>query len=194
MRKYAGREILMTNLALKRNQAVEAAYTSRADFCRIFQQEMKPFYLLAFMLTANHAKAEQCYVAGISDAVDGNPVFQEWAHSWSRRLIIKNAIRILSPISSRTQQDRDLWHGDGSPAGLTIDAVTRLSPLERCAFVMSVLEQYSDVECAALLSCSRQDVAHARTRAFQSLATVEAVPQSLSAAAHVSEDSVHMVA
>jgi DNA-directed RNA polymerase specialized sigma24 family protein len=184
----------MTNLALKRNQAVEAAYTTRADFCRIFQHEMKPFYLLAFMLTANHAKAEQCYVAGIADAIDGNPVFREWAHSWSRRLIIKNAIRVLAPVSSHTEPDRDLWYGDGSAAGLTIDAITRLAPLERCVFVMSVLEQYSDVECAALLSCTRQDIARARMRAFQSLATEQAAPQSLSAAAHASEDSVHMVA
>src|SRR5260370_9906772 len=110
MRKYAGREILMTNLALKRNQAVEAAYTTRADFCRIFQQEMKPFYLLAFMLTANHAKAEQCYVAGISYAVFCLQKNNERAHCGSRRLIIKHAIRILSPLSALPQQDHDLWH------------------------------------------------------------------------------------
>jgi hypothetical protein len=184
----------MTNLAHRRDRTAEAAYATRADFCRIFQQEMKPFYLLAFMLTANHTRAEQCYGAGIADAVDGNPVFREWAQSWSRRLIIKNAIQTLAPVSSHSEPARDLWYGDGSAAGLTIDAVTRLAPLERCVFVMSVLEQYSDVECAALLSCTRQDIAHARTRAFQSLAAEQAVPQSLSAAAHASEDSAHMVA
>src|SRR2546426_1008725 len=110
----------MTNLGLKHDQAVEAAYATRADFCRIFQDEMKPLYLLAFLLTADHAKAEQCFVAGIADVVEGNPVFREWAHSWSRRTIIKNAIRILSPVSSQTEPHRDLWFRAAAISGPTI--------------------------------------------------------------------------
>src|SRR5215510_1726681 len=49
---------------------------TREDFCRLFEAEMKPLYLLAFLLTANHAEAEQCFVSGIDDAAKGNRVFK----------------------------------------------------------------------------------------------------------------------
>ena len=32
-------------------------------------------------------KAEQCFVAGLAECVDGDSVFREWAHSWAMRVI-----------------------------------------------------------------------------------------------------------
>ena len=52
------------------------AYTTSVDFCRIFSEEMSSLYLLAFLLTANAKKAEQCFVAGIGDSVEGNLYFE----------------------------------------------------------------------------------------------------------------------
>jgi len=37
-----------------------ADYANRADFCEVFEKEMKPLYLLAFLLTADHKQAELC--------------------------------------------------------------------------------------------------------------------------------------
>jgi hypothetical protein len=74
-----------------------AAYADSDDFCRIFDENMNSLYLLAFLLTADHARAEQCFVSGMEDTVDGNPVFREWAHSWSGRAIIQNAVRFAKP-------------------------------------------------------------------------------------------------
>jgi len=42
-------------------------YASRADFCEIFERELKPLYLLAFLLTANQKRAEQCFATTILD-------------------------------------------------------------------------------------------------------------------------------
>ena len=72
---------------------------TREDFCRLFEADMKPLYLLAFLLTANHAYAERCFVAGIDDAAEGNTVFKQWA----RRTVIKNAIRVVAPASQSSQ-------------------------------------------------------------------------------------------
>ena len=47
------------------------AYATRLDFCRIFSEEMNSLYLLALLLTADAGKAEQCFVAGIGDSVEG---------------------------------------------------------------------------------------------------------------------------
>src|SRR6202451_4526019 len=70
---------------------------SGADFCRSFDQDMSDLYLLSFLLTADREKAEQCFVSGLEDAVEGNPVFREWARSWARRVIIVNAVRAINP-------------------------------------------------------------------------------------------------
>src|SRR5260370_10712368 len=72
-------------------------YASRADFRQIFDEDMHGLYLLSFLLTADHEKAEQCFVSGLEDAVNGNPVFKEWARSWARRGILQNAVRAINP-------------------------------------------------------------------------------------------------
>jgi hypothetical protein len=38
-----------------------ADYAKHADFCEVFQRDMKPLYLLAFLLTANHKEAERWF-------------------------------------------------------------------------------------------------------------------------------------
>jgi DNA-directed RNA polymerase specialized sigma24 family protein len=48
--------------------------------------------------------------------------------------------------------------------------ILKLDPLERFAFVTSVLEGYSYQDCSLLLGCSRQAVANAAARASEHLA------------------------
>src|SRR5262245_55229723 len=74
-----------------------AEYATRKDFQKIFTEDMADLHLLAFLLTADQDKADQCFVSGLEDSINGNPVFREWARSWSKRAIIKNAIKALAP-------------------------------------------------------------------------------------------------
>src|ERR1700728_4683323 len=137
-------------------------YATSANFCRIFKEDMNRLYLLSLLLTADREKAEQCFVSGLEDSVAASPVFKEWARSWARRAIIQNAVRLLNP--------RPSGGNGGANSSFTgnerLAAVLELRPFERFAYVMSVLERYSDQDCAVLLSCSRRDVVAARTRAF----------------------------
>ena len=57
------------------------------------------------VLTADPEKAEQCFVAGLDDSIHGTPVFKEWARSWSKRMIIKNAIRLIAPFLAKCLRD-----------------------------------------------------------------------------------------
>jgi hypothetical protein len=50
-----------------------------------------------------------------------------------------------------------------------VSAILELPPFERFVFIMSTLERYSDQDSSILLSCTRKDVAEARTRALQQL-------------------------
>jgi DNA-directed RNA polymerase specialized sigma24 family protein len=143
-------------------------YATVDDFRRIFSEKMKDLYLLALLLTADARKAEQCFVAGIEDSVKGNRVFREWAYSWAQRTVIQQAIRMTKPTRA------GLTIPDPEPLRVEIDPrlkeIVKLNPLERFAFVMSVLEGYSCQDCSLLLGCSRQAVANAADRAIEHLA------------------------
>jgi len=147
-----------------------AVYTSQSDFCRLFKEDMAGLYLLSLLLTADPEQAERCFVAGLDDCVNGNPVFKAWGYAWSRRAIIMNAIRaVFSSGSSMisTVPPDEQWKPVGdSPVFSTL----RLEPFERFVFVMSLLEGYSDQECSVLLNRSRAEVASARASALQHVA------------------------
>ena len=168
----------------KQKAGRHAECATRSDLCQIFERDAQPLYLLAFLLTANHASAEQCFVAGLEDAVKENAVFKEWAHSWSRWIVIRNAIRIVFATTVQNDEKRDMWLNARSDtqASAAMDAVARLAPLERFVFVMSLLEGYSDRKCCLFLSCTLESLMRARIQALRKLpsfdpALTKAAPQ-----------------
>jgi hypothetical protein len=147
-------------------------YASNDDFRRVFDEDMNSLYLLSYLLTADREKAERCFVSGLEDAVEGNPVFREWARSWARRVIIINAVRAINPRPLELNAGLlSLPVGSNGktppPEHVEIAAVLALEPFERFVYVMTVLERYSDHDCSLLLGCARRDVIAARTRAFE---------------------------
>ena len=153
-------------------------YASSTDFRQLFDEDMNGLYLLSFLLTADHEKAEQCFVSGLEDAVNGNPVFKEWARSWARRVIIQNAVRAINPRpveeSGRLSSASLSSNEKTLPAAQQVEiaAVLGLEPFERFVYVMTVLERYSDQDCSLLLGCARRDVLAARSRALQQIGSV----------------------
>jgi hypothetical protein len=137
---------------------------------------MNGLYLLSFLLTADRDQAEQCFISGLGDSVKANRVFQEWARSWARRMIIQNAIRMMRPTPERagvqTLVPAGLRNAVKSENDVSITAVLALPEFERFVFVMSILERYSDQDCSVLLGCSRRDVVLARTQAAEHLASL----------------------
>ena len=154
-----------------------ADYAGHNDFCHVFKRDMKALYLLAFLLTGNHKESEQCFVDTIEEAFKKQAVFKDWVESWVRRSLIKNAIHVVSPSTARNGEKRDLWgvrQGD-TQRECEIDTVTKLDPLERFVFVMSILEHHSDWECARLLGCKMDEVAQLQMKALCCLADFGAV-------------------
>lgn len=160
-----------------------ALYATASDFCRIFKQDMNNLYLLSLLLTADPEKAEQCFLSGLDDCAAGNQVFQEWARSWARRAIIKNAIRLIAPeppqvddVNSNSKPAvsagaKELAGDLARPelrAELTV--LLNLQPFDRFVFVMSALEGYSYRDCTLLLGCTRDTLIAARSRALLEVA------------------------
>ena len=141
-------------------------YATREDFINIFHGDGDELYQLSFLLTRDHAKAEECFLAGIENCVNENSVFREWARIWAKRIIVEDAIRKLRPRPSLPGSSlvaalytySEESNGNGSGGHFDLDAVLRLGDFERFVFVMSVLEHYSHHECALLLGCSVWEV------------------------------------
>jgi DNA-directed RNA polymerase specialized sigma24 family protein len=152
-------------------------YASHEDFHTIFNEDLQELYQLSFLLTRDPAKAERCLVSGLEDCFSGNRVFREWARSWAKRTIVRNAIRELKPRPSQSNSPlsgamfSDMNQHSRGPCGhFKLDAVLRLADFKRFVFVMSVLEHYSEHDCALLLGCSARDIREGRTRALKELA------------------------
>lgn len=153
----------------------QTAYATGSDFCQIFKSDMRSLYLLSLLLTGDSEKAEQCFVTGLDDCAADNQVFREWARSWARRAVIKNAIRLIAPQPTATAaESRRVAQkvSDQMKAELRAEifTVASLEPFERFAFVMSVLEGYSDRDCTLLLGCTRETLIAARNSALQRIA------------------------
>jgi hypothetical protein len=151
-------------------------YATVEDFRRVFTEDMDELYQLSFLLTANHHKAEQCFVAGLEESVNSSRVFKEWARSWAKRVIIQNAIRELKPshpIASSSSSVAPYSNGEPPNQGqhFRLDGILGLADFDRFVFVISVLEHYSERDCAMLLSCSPRQVAEARIRGLERLTT-----------------------
>lgn len=151
-------------------------YAIHEDFHAIFNESLDELYQLCFLLTRDHGTAERCLVGGLEDCVTSNRIFRDWAHSWAKRVIVQNAIRELkprpnhsnSPISGATFPDAKQLLTDPG-LDFEMDAVFRLEDFERFVLIMSVLEHYSEHDCALLLGCSSREIREGRARALQEL-------------------------
>src|SRR3984893_2338510 len=115
----------------KDNSSPLPAYATCADFCGILAKNLRPLYLLAFLLIGNHAEAEQCFVATIDDCIGAKSVFKGWENSWSRRCLIINAIRCVFNAPGESKPDKRREVKAGSPECLAVLGLTRMAPLHR---------------------------------------------------------------
>ena len=138
----------------------------------ILTEEMHSLYLFSFLLTADTDIAEQCYICGLGECVEGISVFMDWARSWARRTILKHAIRMIMPAPEQMDRLSGISVKVAATSGKNnlFAAIVALSAFERFVFVMSVLEKQSDEDCSVLLGCSRRDVMIARELALKRLA------------------------
>ena len=141
----------------------------------ILTEEMHSLYLFSFLLTADTDIAEQCYICGLGECVEGISVFMDWARSWARRTILKHAIRMIMPAPEHMDNLSLISFKGTATSGKNnlFAAIVALSAFERFVFVMSVLEKQSDEDCSVLLGCSRRDVMIARELALKRLANTD---------------------
>ena len=89
-----------TDHCKKERAALDAARQAPAE-------DRTRLYLLSFLLTADCAKAERCFVPGLDLAADDTAAIRDWAHSWARRIVIGNALRLIAPHPEKRAHDAD---------------------------------------------------------------------------------------
>jgi hypothetical protein len=148
---------------------------SHDDVFRIFSEDLNGLYQLSLLLTGNLERAARCLVAGLDCATEHSS-FGKWARSWSKRMIVENAIRELNPRPLHARSPASVsvfpyigWLSSGPSGHFELEAILALEDFERFVFVMSVLEHHSEHDCAILLECSVSEIQEARTSALEKL-------------------------
>lgn len=150
----------------------ECERATDVDFRRVFENEAKLLYGLALLLTANDHIAHWCLSRAFNDCLSSHSVFREWALSWSKRAVIKNAILLMAPRGNGDHDPGREYESSQTKTGSVLaQTVLELELFRRFALVMSVLEGYGDKECGILLHRPAQEVAKARNEALRQLAT-----------------------
>lgn len=164
-------------LSAQRNWNIETdndACATPGDFQQLFATRMNDLFRLSMQLTADADSAESCLILAMRDCFSRRTVPKKWAQMWARRMVVRNAIRVV--LSTKNGIPDDLLGETASdfhlqPSEYRIEilrdspAIHSLPDFDRLVFVISVLERYSILDCALLLSRSPKDVLDARERA-----------------------------
>jgi hypothetical protein len=160
---------------IKDRRQMSAADPTVPDDCQSLISHMEQYFLLGLLLTASEDDAENCFVLALEEwsKATGNLADQELAHIYMKRALVESAIRICNPVFGPEPRESELDIGSqrlGSPYPPWVAAILQLETFDRFVFVLSVLESYSDKDCADLLHCQPDEIAESRARALHSVA------------------------
>jgi DNA-directed RNA polymerase specialized sigma24 family protein len=148
-------------------------YARKEEFVGVFDRERVGLQRLALLLTANSETAKRCLSRAFRECIASTLVSKEWVVSWTRRMVIRNAISLVMGPGGRsfvtTNDDADdgfvAFSPDDSLGAIAAsESILDLPVFERFVLVICVLERYSIHDCALLLGKSPRDINEARQR------------------------------
>ena len=144
------------------------------DFEQLFATENTDLLCLALQLTADAETAQSCVILAMRDCLFRSTVPRDRMHTWARRRVILNAIRLVWGTANDILGEPGFeFHLQprliSAEAPQESVAILSLPPLDRLAFVICVLERYSILDCALVLKKTPQEVYEAAVRAGNQL-------------------------
>jgi len=145
----------------------------KEEFAVVFNSERAGLQKLALLLTANSEVAKRCLIHAFQECIESSSVSKQWVLSWTRRMVIRNAISlVMSPggqsfgVTSRNSGDQSIAFSPDDSLGANVESesILNLPELDRFVFVICVLERYSTHDCALLLGRSPREISRARRR------------------------------
>jgi hypothetical protein len=156
-------------------------YARKEEFVSLFERERVSLQKLALLLTAKPEAAKRCLILAFGECIASSSVSKEWVLSWTRRVVIRNAISLVigsggqSFVNSNDDADNGLiaFFPDDSPgATAESESIFDLPEFDRFVFVICILERYSMHDCALLLGRSPRDIDAVRRRVINQAAQV----------------------
>ena len=159
-------------------------YASPAEIVACFQDQRNVLSRLAFLITGDHATAEQAVVHACEMTLQGNSPFREWLFEWAKAATIASAISHGTEairICEAAYKDRRCPHvehlsqGDAEERAASLDLIlgtdvqtliAALDPLCRAVLVLRVAIRSSIQDCALRLNVSRAAVLAANCHAM----------------------------
>ncbi len=142
---------------------------------------MTDLFCLAFLLTANADKAEECVIRSVRECMKCGRILKDGLPAWVRNSIIRNGVALVNEseaLASKSKSDSSIPLIPPSSqasigAGDYSAGILELNSFERLVYVICILENYSSRHCALLLRTSREEVREARIRALAGIAEFE---------------------
>lgn len=162
-------------------------YARKEEFVSVFECERLGLQRLALLFTANSETAKRCLIRAFRECVSSGSVSKEWVLSWTRRMVIRNAISlVMSPggqsfVNTNDDADNGLiaFSPDDSLGAIAESAsILDLPEFDRFVFVICVLERYSMHDCALLLGRSPRDISEARQRVGNQVGQIDELSNS----------------
>ena len=158
-------------------------HASPAEVVACFQDQRNVLGRLAFLITGDHATANQAVVQACEITLQGNSPFRDWLFEWAKAATLTSAISQGTKgirICEAAYQDRRCPHvehlsqGDaderaaslGLILGDTQTLLTELDALCRAVLVLRVAIRSSIQDCALRLNVSRAAVLGANCHAM----------------------------
>jgi DNA-directed RNA polymerase specialized sigma24 family protein len=159
-------------------------HASPAEVVACFQDQRNVLGRLAFLITGDHATADQAVVQACEITLQGNRPFRDWLLEWAKASTIASAISHGTKairICEATYKDRRCPHvehlsqGDAEERASSLDFILRaeaqtllmeLDPLCRAVLVLRVAIRSSIQDCALRLNVSRAAVLAANCHAM----------------------------
>ena len=159
-------------------------HASPAEVVACFQDQGNVLGRLAFLITGDHATADQAVVQACEITLQGNSPFRDWLFEWAKAATIASAISHRAKairICEATYKDRRCPHlehlsqGDVEERAATLDLIlgadtkkllTELDSLCRAVLILRVAIRSSIQDCALRLNVSRPAVLGANCHAM----------------------------
>ena len=160
-------------------------HASPAEVVACFQDQRNLLGRLAFLITGDHATAEQALVQACETTLQGNRPFRDWLFEWAKAATIASAISHGAKairICEATYKDRRCPHaehlsqGDADERAASLDLIlgadtkrllTELDSLCRAVLILRVAIRSSIQDCALRLNVSRAAVLGANCHAMR---------------------------
>ena len=159
-------------------------HASPAEVVACFQDQGNVLGRLAFLITGDHATADQAVVQACEITLQGNSPFRDWLFEWAKAATIASAISHGAKairLCEATYKDRRCPHlehlsqGDAEERAATLDLIlgadtrkllTELDTLCRAVLILRVAIRSSIQDCALRLNVSRPTVLGANCHAM----------------------------